>query len=504
MSMVSQPVVPDLLDLSKVPADYSQSVETDLLETSTFQEATATQTGFASFNLAQKGFLHSHSKLFVGLIPDGAHANAFLPQNVGIASVLDRAVLKVRKSGQVINDIQDFGHFYSIQSAMVSNETMVEREQYTSGRCLAKEFRNIRFVPGQVGPPAVNDELVRDKKLARGYGLSNGREYRQANIGSVPAVASYDAQLLLQQPFAKMDGTNAGTIAESPVYQLDLAELFPFLKTTQLPLYMIDQGLTIELFWSKTSLDRVCFGNADATGGEFKIDKTQLKFCADYITYLQDDAMNRWRDAHPVIRLPFADYRLAKLTTTRDSLASGIVRQLGMQNRLVSRAVTIISQESNLTGVDSDASILNKYNMYAPSPGVIDTATGVETGAISYNLKYKSRFEFSQSLTNKAQTFTQLTMSEGLPFVTRQDYSNEGTGYLPTIQFEGHEQSALLPGKFFMLGTRLTNGRVESDGVELHLTIDAPAKATPYQVRTYLEYGREAVIEDGEFLVYNL
>ena len=94
MSMVSQPVVPDLLDLRKVPADYSQSVETDLLESSTFQEATATQTGFASFNLAQKGFLHSHSKLFVGLIPAAGTTNTFLPQNVGIASVLDRAVLK--------------------------------------------------------------------------------------------------------------------------------------------------------------------------------------------------------------------------------------------------------------------------------------------------------------------------------------------------------------------------------------------------------------------------
>lgn len=492
MSMVSQPVVPDLIDLRKVPADYSQSVETDLLETSTFQEATATQTGFASFNLAQKGFLHSHSKLFVGLIPAAGTTNTFLPQNVGIASVLDRAVLKVRKSGQVINDIQDFGHFYSIQSAMVSNETMIEREQYTSGRCLAKEFRNQRYVAAGGG------SVENDGNLAQGYGLSNGREYGLATI----AADDREAQLLLQQPFSKMDASSAATIAQSPVYQLDLAELFPFLKTTQLPLYMIDQGLTIELFWSKTSLDRVCRGQGQANGGEFLIDKTQLKFCADYITYLQDDAMNRWRDAHPVIRLPFSDYRLSKLTTTQAALTTGIVRQLGMNNRLVSRAVTIISKESAASDVDSNNSIVNKYNMYAPESGVIDTASGNEVGKISYNLKYKSRFEFSQSLTNKAQAFTQLTMSEGLPFVSRQDYSNEGTGYLPTIQYEGHTQANVLPGKFFMLGTRLTNGRVESDGVELHLSVDVPAG--PFQVRTYLEYGREAVIEDGEFLVYNL
>lgn len=491
MSMsVGKPIVPDLIDLKQVPVDYSQSVETDLLETSTFQEATATQTGFASFNLAQKGFLHSHSKLFVGLIPDAAHTNAFLPQNVGIASVLDRAVLKVRKSGQVINDIQDFGHFYSIQSAMVSNETMLEREQYTSGRCFAKEFRNMRY-------DAVAGNEVNDGKLSHGYGLSNGREYGLVTIGANPV----EGGELLQQPFAKMDGSNAGTISESPVYQIDLAELFPFLKTTQLPLYMIDQGLTIELFWSKTSLDRVCFGSGDATGGEFKIDKNELKFCADYITYLQDDAMNRWRDSHPVIRLPFSDYRLSKLTSTKANITSGIVRQLGMQNRLVSRAVTILSKEGAANSGDADNSIINKYNMYSPQQGYITNA-GVETGKISYNLKYKSRFEFSQSITNKAQAFTQLTMSEGLPFVSRHDYSNEGFGYLESIQFEGHAQFQALQGKFFMLGTRLTNGRVESDGVELHLSVDLPNG--DYQVRTYLEYGREAVLEDGEFLVYNL
>lgn len=495
MSMsVGKPIVPDLIDLQQIPVDYSQSVETDLLETSTFQEATATQTGFASFNIAQKGFLHSHSKLFVGLVPDAAHSNAFLPQNVGIASVLDRAVLKVRKSGQVINDIQDFGHFYSIQSAMVSNETMLEREQYTSGRCLAKEFRNMRYVEAAGANPARVDN---DGKLSQGYGLSNGREY---GLGRIDA-ANREGCELLQHPFAKMDGTNAGTIAESPVYQIDLAELFPFLKTTQLPLYMIDQGLTIELFWSKTSLDRVCFGAGDATGGEFKIDKNELKFCADYITYLQDDAMNRWRDTHPVIRLPFSDYRLSKLTSSKANITSGIVRQLGMQNRLVSRAVTILSKTGPANDPDSDNSIVNKYNMYSPQQGFI-TDAGVETGKISYNLKYKSRFEFSQSITNKAQAFTQLTMSEGLPFVSRHEYSNEGFGYLPSILFEGHTQFQALEGRFFMLGTRLTNGRVESDGVELHLSVDLPNG--DYQVRTYLEYGREAVLEDGEFLVYNL
>ena len=83
--------VPNLIRLQDIPEDYGQHVETDLLETSTFQEATATQTGYASFNLPQKGFLHSKSKLFLSLVPDVGKARSFLPQNIGIASLVQRA-----------------------------------------------------------------------------------------------------------------------------------------------------------------------------------------------------------------------------------------------------------------------------------------------------------------------------------------------------------------------------------------------------------------------------
>ena len=48
-------VVPDLLRLKNIPANLQQNVETDLLETSTFQEATTTTGGFARFDLQKKG-----------------------------------------------------------------------------------------------------------------------------------------------------------------------------------------------------------------------------------------------------------------------------------------------------------------------------------------------------------------------------------------------------------------------------------------------------------------
>lgn len=477
--------VPNLIRLQDIPDDYGQHVETDLLETSTFQEATATQTGYASFNLPQKGFLHSKSKLFLSLVPDVGKARSFLPQNIGIASLVQRAVLRVRKSGQVINDISDFGNFHSIKSTMVSNEVNKERNQYVDGRTVNHAFRHIRWTGAAI-------ENTGDESF--GYGLDNGREY-----GADPDNPAREGQNLNQHEFANMEG---GQPQESPTYSLTLDSLFPFLKTQSLPLYVIDQGLTIELYWSKTALDRVSVGAGTTTGGLYVIDKNELKFAADYITYVQDDAMNRWREANPVVEMTFPDYRLAKSTVTQAELESGIVRSLGMNNRMVSRALTIVSKEDAASSIDSDLGIVNKYNMISPEAATVNIVTGARTGDVKYNLKYKSRFEFSQSLENKAEIFTELTKSEGLPFVTRQEYSNEGGGILPNTKFENKVQTTNLIGRFFIMGTQLTNGRVESDGVELHLSGEFPAGT--YQVRTYLEYGRSARIEDGEVEVSNL
>ena len=504
----SQPMVPDLIKLDQIPTNFLQHVETDLLETSTFQEATATATGFASFNLAQKGFLHSHSKLLLGLVPGAV--NQFFPVNIGVASLIDRAVLKVRKSGQVINDISDFGHFHAIKSVQISNETNREREQYMTGRIMNKEFKH-HSDDGAT--------TLYNPDQSKGYGLDNGRDYNtRAGAAGTRGIGQAGATL----PFAQM---TTAALAQSPTYSIDISDLFLFMKTQSLPLYMIDQGLTLEIFWTQTTIDRVC-APAGQTGAATLLDVNELKFVADYITYTEDDAMNRYRDANPVIDMSFSDYRLSKNTRSQAEIASGFVRQLGMNNRVVPRVVTMISQEGTLqtapTGADvlqfTDGSLMNKYNMIAPDESVTNNL-GVSTPSIAYNIRYKSRFEFSQPISNKAQAFTHFVQSEGLPFVSRQEYSSDGGGYLigrlaadqspiagSGATYQTYAQDVMLGGRFFLLGTRLTNGRVGNDGVELHLTATMPddlrdnggadVGTTRYVVRTYLEYVRRARFAD--------
>ena len=60
---MSETEVPDLLRLQTIPANLQQNVETDLLEVSTYQEATATTTGFARFDLQKGGSIPTRNSL---------------------------------------------------------------------------------------------------------------------------------------------------------------------------------------------------------------------------------------------------------------------------------------------------------------------------------------------------------------------------------------------------------------------------------------------------------
>ena len=478
-------VVPDLIRLSQVPINYEQEIQTDLLEPVVQQEATATGTGFCRFDLQQKGFLHSQSKIFISLVPL-TNGRAFVPPNIGIGSVIQRARLVV--GNQVLNEISDWSNLHAIKSTEIDNENNKEREQYVTGRMINHEFA----YRDEVGGKSVFSYPTSGRYLldnGRNYGLSGGVE---AKIGQV-------------KPFALM---NQAQPTQSPTYSVDISDLFPFLKTHSLPLYMIDQQLSIELVWARTT-DRALVPTGVAAGVEYKIDRNELKMCADYIFYTDNDAMTRYATANPVIEFAFPDYRLSKSTLTVSQLSLGQVRNLGMANRQVSRILTTVTND-NITS----ASMLGKYNATAPSRA----SPTLAQGGLRYNVRYNDRFEFPTSITNEAELFTHFTQSESIPFVTREEYSRAQRGLSTEYVFEGHDQSSGavgLSGNFLLMGTRLTGGRVGVRGIELHLQMGGAVGSgqempdpsgggdTPYTVRTYCEYLRLARLSQGGMSVFN-
>jgi len=470
--------VPDFLKLTTIPVNYSQNVETDLLEPVVFDDGTAGRSGFARWTLQNKGFLHSHSKLFIGLTPATAMTDGGVPANIGIGSVIKTAVFKI--GNQVLNEISDWNNFHAIKSAGISNENNKEREQFTTGRVINNGFR---YTAGTAG--------VMNKDLADKYGLDNGREY-----DGQTGVLNLD-----QQPFSKMDG---GSPAESPVYSVDLSDLFPFLKVNSLPLYMIDQVINIEITWEQPNLHRGCVNGALAGGNLgtlFAIDRSELKFCADYIFYSpESDAMERYASQNKDLSFSFVDYRLTRATINPTAQVS-LIRNIGMASRIVPRIITAFNNDN--TG---EQSILNKYASYGPSVN----ASGV-TGAVNYNVRYNDRYEFTTDVTNTARLFSQLTDSESVPFITRDQYAGQGGagGLVTADTYRAVAQNQVKNGlisKFFFIGTRLTNGRVGQRGIEIHLDQFNPETAGgvgPNTLRCWSEYLRMGRLVAGQFEVYN-
>ncbi len=450
--------IPNFLMLKQIPVNYIQQVETDLLEPVVFNQGAATNDGFCRFVLQNKGFLSSHSKIFMALKPDSTITNAFLTPHIGIGQVVKKAVLKI--GNKQINEIDSWAGLYGVKSSLITNENNLEREQYLTGRYLNHDFS---YTDGS-------------KALADGYHIDNGVAIEGTNFNT--------------PTWSRMNGAKSD---ECPSYSIDLSDLFPFLKVHQLPLYMINEPVTIELTFQPTQKHRVQIADGQSAEKDCEIVRDQLKFCADYIFYGATDEMDRFAQANGDLSFSFVDYRVVEHSTTTAALGSGLVRNLGMANRIVPRIIVTTSK----TG-DNEETLLGQYNAVSPA---VSTTTGVEA-SFKYNVRYNDRFEFTSDVDNTARMFSIFTDSESVPFVTRDEFSDQGVaGQITGNTFQGRAQNTNLQGKFFYMGTRLTNGRVGQRGIELHLTSGVPADTD--LLRCYCEYIRVARLVGGMMEVYN-
>lgn len=451
--------IPNFLMLEQIPANYVQQVETDLLEPVVRSQSNETVSGFCRFTLQNKGFLHSHSKIFVALVPEAGISRGYLQPHVGIGQIIKKAVLKI--GNKTLNELDSWSGLHAIKSSTITNEQNYEREMFTTGRWLSHEF----------------DYNDGSKVFADDYGLQTGME-KNASDRELP-----DWFVM-----------NTAKPKEVPSFQIDLSDLFPFLKVNQLPLYMIKEPITIELTFQTTS--HMCQRAGADTGTVCALDLDSLKFCADYIFYGATDEMSRFAAANQDMTFSFVDYRLIENSTDHTALASKVIRNLGMANRVVPRVLTSITNTT-----EGITNILGQNIGISP----FTNASGVQSSsAIRYNVRYNDRFEYTSDVDNVARLFSNLTQSEGVPFITRSEFSDQSVSSITADTMEKRVQDGNLEGKFFHLGTRLTNGRVGQRGIEVHLSGDFPSSGVvPTLMRSYCEYVRVARLSGGMFEVYN-
>jgi len=469
------PNVPNLLRVSPMDTTTATDVETSILDPVVKSDT------FCRFVFLNKGILHSHSKITLGLTAPDSLKSRFYSPNVGIHQLVSRCALKI--GTKTIQEIDGYNFLSAYKSMFISNEHQKEREQVQSGRCIAHEFRydDSDTIDGGVG----------NNTQSFFYGLSNGREYINYTTASF---TSATPDLKVHQ---------WADIKNTPVFQIALSELFPMLKQTQLPLYMMQEQVSVELHFDPVNVNRAQAPSGTATA-TYSINQDELKLIADYIYYPQE-MMTAYANANSTITLNHFDYRHSKVSvssTTDDGQTR--IRNLGGAGRIVTKVITGL--QPDLT--TSDLQVTNKFCSISPeakySFGEAPASTKFN-GSLTVNLKYNDKFLYPIDVTNPARQFHNTAQAEGMvPFITREEFCAEGVA-LTGDEFMGYAQNSGddadevgVNGRFNWLSYRLNrNERVNTRGIEYYYKYDGLGDGGNYTQRSWIELAKITTISNG-------
>ncbi len=475
--------VPDLVRIGQIPSNTAIDIETDVLDPVVHTDT------FCRFQFQNKGILHSNSKIVLRLKENSVAG--YLPVGVGIHSLIQRVAL--RCGTKTISEIDDFAHYIAYKSMFLSNEQQKQRELFISGRRLAHKPYYSEGGNDWSGADAVLQTEAQRVGLDVGVQTESTRTQNDGNI--------------TDRLFVK---TSA---AYGPEFSVSIQDLFPFLYTNQLPLFMMSEPVTIEIFFNKSVNERMCLpesASGVAATTAFEIDTTATELIADY-QYFPQEMMEQYAAQNANLSFTFMDYRLAKRTipvaaTGSEASTGQLIVNVGGAGRLVTKVFTALSDD-NVKGI----SMLQNYH----SKSLTREYTGAENarfnGVLTANAKYNDHFLYPVDVDNSAQQFHNLTQGEGMvPFVYREEYNFEGQG-LASGQYEGHSQKnevSGLAGQFFYQCYKLNrNERINSRGIELYNTWDKlknskSSGTNTFTLRSYVELIRVAQLVDGKMEVY--
>ncbi len=447
--------VPDLIKVGAIQSNMSMDITSDVLDPIVINQNNC------RFVLTNKGYLHDGSRITLSVKGNASTSSgAFFPLNCGVHSLIRRATLSI--GGNTISEMDDYNHFKTFESIFLSNEINRDREAYMSGRQIAHEFNYNNTAGSQ------------SNTSAQTYGLGNKLEYSGTNL----------------------DGDEVLDINNKPVFSVTLAELFPFMKGLNLPLFAMKQEVVIDLVWEPQVGGRVSVNsNNSKIGSEIEIDTNEVKLVADYIFY-DGEIMSQQLAAYNSRPTNFSynDYRLTK-TTLSVTDAQNSVRNLGGAGRLVTRVMSFINDDNR-----TERFICNKYSAVAPAKDYSSATKKNDT--LTMNIRMNDFFVFPIDLSNSAVLFDKTSRAmSSLPFVTREEYAGEGN----TITSGSYEQNVQnssrgVASNFFFQAYKLPVGRVNARGLELTTKLDSlPALASgkSYTQRTYIEVSKVAVLQNG-------
>ena len=237
--------IPDTLKTQPLATIDTMHIETSVLEPLVINQ------NFCRFVLEKKGILDAGSSIQFSLKVTNAGQTAWLPIKTGIHSLIKSAVLRI--GTKVIANTDDYAYYQTIRRQFKTPEEKSQKDMVKSGTV---------------------DVLCPDNMATGMY------QIRDANYQ-----ADLEAGLCLSQYLLNSDPE------QTPVYSIKISDLFPMMRSVQLPLYLISQPTSIELTFNTQPNGVDSYGTLGlfplGYGGdtEITLNTHHVKFLCDYLTY---------------------------------------------------------------------------------------------------------------------------------------------------------------------------------------------------------------------------
>lgn len=449
---------PELVNPSLLPPNYAQKIETDILDPVVIND------DFIRFTLPKKGFLSHQSKITFAIEGQNNNKSAYFPLNIGVNSVIQRAVLKA--GNRTICETDDWNYLQCYRSLFLTPENNKERERFLTQRMLSRQ-------PEYDNTTATNTN-------APTYAIDTGVYIDEASGDyAMPLYSTMSNEA--RKP--------------SPVYSIFLGDLFDIFNGNNLPLYMLTDEITIELYTSESANKRTWIGSGGANDHNFRLEQSQVKMVYDTI-YYDGETMEKYRQRvnRTGLTMSYVDYRLTRRTGPVNTFSS-IVQNLGGAGRLVDKVILGLT-DSSQTGAQNEIVILNNY---------VAIANGQVGAPLTLNIRYNDRDEFTRDLDNPAVQLNESRVAEqGAPmYVTTSEYSSilQPTS-ITSNNIETRDTRTGLQGSLVWNSFRLKRGeRVNNQGIDLVyktgiVGVDA------HELKVWLALRKVARIENGLLTCY--
>ena len=457
MNDVTEPetAVPNLMKVGEIPINMDVDNDTEVLD------PVVSNDNFVRFVLSNKGFLHSGSRIQLSL--NDPDEKCSLPAGVGIYSLIQRCRLSI--GTHTVSECDDLNHLMGYRSMFIEQDKNKERETYLTSRVHALQ--------------------INLDNSSRAQSNTNGSDYCM-DTALEPVMEDNGVD-------GNIDILQVQNLENTPEFTVALDELFPILKNESLPLYMIDEQVSIELhFTPSTNNSRAIIEPGGTNDLSFSVNTSKTKMISDYI-YYPNDVMEAYKNRNSRIDFTFKEYRLNKRSFTAAQIAQEQIFDIGGAGRVCTKVITAV--ETSV--VDPDETLLCRYRSEAPA------ITNENNGRFITNLYVNDHRLYPVDRENIAVHYHDIEQAERFPpQVHREEFAKQGGSLSDNVTYFNYDLSTTedgLNGKFFYPIYALNrNERINSKGLQIQLQY-TKSVAGDKTHRAYLELIKTATLENGKF-----